>query len=434
MNQNIFEEIKNIHFIGIGGIGVSALAQMMLLNKKKVIGSDISVGPALEQIKKSGAKVFIGHKKSNLARNTDIIIYSPAIKQDNPELIQAKKLNIPVYSYPQALGLISKNKYTITVSGTHGKTTTTAMLAEVMISTKKSPTIIIGGFLKKQKNNFVPGKSKYFIVEACEYKESFLNFFPDILIITNIDNDHLDYFKNIKNIQNAFAKLISKVPQNGFIICNSKEQNTKQALKLAKIKAKVIDYTKEKRLKLEIPGKHNIENAQAVLAVAKLVNVKKEQVEKYLKKYLGVWRRFEYKGRTKSDSLIYDDYAHHPSEIKVTLEATREKFKNNKIIVVFQPHLYSRTKLLLNDFAKSFNYADQVIITDIYAAREKKDKSIHAKDLVEAIRTKAVDSVQYISDFKEIIKYLKKNINKDDIIMTMGAGDVYKIGEKLIVK
>ena len=434
MNQNIFEEIKKIHFIGIGGIGVSALAQMMLLNKKKVIGSDILVGPALEQIKKSGAKVFIGHKKSNLARNTDIIIYSPAIKEDNPELIQAKKLNIPVYSYPEALGLISKNKYTIAVSGTHGKTTTTAMLAEVMISTKKSPTIIIGGFLKKQKNNFVPGKSKYFIVEACEYKESFLNLFPDILIITNIDNDHLDYFKNIKNIQNAFAKLISKVPQNGFIICNSKEQNTKQALKLAKIKAKVIDYTKEKRLKLEIPGKHNIENAQAVLAVAKLVNIKKEQVEKYLKKYLGVWRRFEYKGRTKKRALIYDDYAHHPAEIKVTLKATREKFKNNKIIVVFQPHLYSRTKFLLNNFAKSFNQADQVIITDIYAAREKDNKIIHAKDLVEAIRTKAVDSVQYISDFKEIIKYLKKNINKDDVIMTMGAGDVYKIGEKLIVK
>jgi len=434
MNQNIFEEIKKIHFIGIGGIGVSALAQMMLLNKKKVIGSDILVGPALEQIKKSGAKVFIGHKKSNLARNTDIIIYSPAIKEDNPELIQAKKLNIPVYSYPEALGLISKNKYTIAVSGTHGKTTTTAMLAEVMISTKKSPTIIIGGFLKKQKNNFVPGKSKYFIVEACEYKESFLNLFPDILIITNIDNDHLDYFKNIKNIQNAFAKLISKVPQNGFIICNSKEQNTKQALKLAKIKAKVIDYTKEKRLKLEIPGKHNIENAQAVLAVAKLVNIKKEQVEKYLKKYLGVWRRFEYKGRTKKRALIYDDYAHHPAEVKATLKAIKNKFSDKKIIVVFQPHLYSRTKLLLNDFAKSFNYADQVIITDIYAAREKDNKIIHAKDLVEAIRMKTVDSVQYISDFKEIIKYLKKNINKDDVIMTMGAGDVYKIGEKLIVK
>ncbi len=434
MNQNIFEEIKKIHFIGIGGIGVSALAQMMLLNKKKVIGSDILVGPALEQIKKSGAKVFIGHKKSNLARNTDIIIYSPAIKQDNPELIQAKKLNIPVYSYPEALGLISKNKYTIAVSGTHGKTTTTAMLAEVMISTKKSPTIIIGGFLKEQKRNFISGKSKYFIVEACEYKKSFLNLFPDILIITNIDNDHLDYFKNIKNIQNAFAKLISKVPQNGFIICNFKEQNTKQALKLAKIKAKVIDYIKEKRLKLEIPGKHNIENAQAVLAVAKLVNVKKEQVEKYLKKYLGVWRRFEYKGRTKKRALIYDDYAHHPAEVKATLKAIKNKFSDKKIIVVFQPHLYSRTKFLLNDFAKSFNYADQVIITDIYAAREKKDKSIHAKDLVKAIRTKAVDSVQYISDFKEIIKYLKKNINKDDVIMTMGAGDVYKIGEKLIVK
>ncbi|MBU1177174.1 MAG: UDP-N-acetylmuramate--L-alanine ligase [Patescibacteria group bacterium] len=432
MNQDLFKQIKKAHFIGIGGIGVSALARMMLLNKKKVTGSDISSGPALERIKKLGARIFIGHKKSNLTEDIDIVIYSPAIKQNNPELIQARKLNIPVYSYPEALGLISKNKYTIAVSGTHGKTTTTAMLAEVMISAKKNPTVIIGGFLRKEKDNFISGTSKYLIVEACEYKGSFLNLFPDILIITNIDNDHLDYFKNIKNIQKVFAKLISKVPQNGLIICNPNEQNTKQALKLSKVKAKIIDYTKENKLELKVPGSHNLCNAQAVLSVTKAVNIKKQKAERLLKEYAGTWRRFEYKGKTKLNALVYDDYAHHPSEVQTTIKATREKFPKQKIFIVFQPHLYSRTKFLLNNFAKSFNQANDIIITDIYAAREKNDKSIHAKDLVNKIK-KINPSVRYFKNFDDIVKYLKKNTKEKDIIIIMGAGDVYKIGEMLIL-
>ncbi|MBU1292234.1 UDP-N-acetylmuramate--L-alanine ligase [Patescibacteria group bacterium] len=423
----MFENIKKAHFIGIGGIGVSALAKMMLLQKKKVTGSDIAANIVNQRIKKLGGRVFIGHKKSNLSKDTDMIVYSPAIKDDNLELVKAKRLKISTYSYPEALGLISKEKYTIALSGTHGKTTTTAMLAEVMISAKKSPTVIIGSFLRKQKDNFVSGKSKYFIVEACEYKKSFLSIDSDILVITNIDNDHLDYFKNLKNIQKAFAQLISKVPTNGFIVCNPKDSKIKSVLKSAK--AKIVDYTKEKKLKLEVPGEHNIQNAQVVLAVAKILKIQ-QQAEKSLKKYLGVWRRFEYKGKTKKDALIYDDYAHHPSEVQVTIKATREKFPKQKIFIIFQPHLYSRTKLLLNDFARSFNQADQVIIADIYAAREKDNQSIHAKDLVEAIK-KYNPFVFYESDFKKIAKYLKENTSKDNIIMTMGAGDVYEIGEKL---
>ncbi len=426
----MFENIKKVHFIGIGGIGVSALAKMMLLLKKKVSGSDISENIVNQRIKKLGAKVFIGHKKSNLTKNTDMVIYTPAVKQSNPELRKAKQLKIPSYSYPQALGLISKEKYTIAVAGTHGKTTTTAMLAETMISAKKDPTVIIGSFLRKQKDNFIPGKSKYFLVEACEYKESFLNLYPDILIITNIDNDHLDYFKNIKNIQKVFAQMISKVPKNGFIVCNPKNENTKQALKLAKIKAEVVDYTKAKKLKLQVPGEHNIENAQAALVVSKLIKIKSQQAGKSLKNYLGVWRRFEYKGWSKKGVLIYDDYAHHPLEVKATVEAAREKFKNQKIFIVFQPHLYSRTKLLINDFAQSFNSADQVIITDIYAAREKMDKSIHARDLVKQIR-KHNPFVIYLKDFEKIEEYLKKETKKNDVIITLGAGNVYEIGESL---
>jgi len=429
----MFENIKKIHFIGVGGIGVSALARMMLLLNKKVTGSDIVENIVNKRIKKMGGMIFIGHKKTNLSKNTDMVIYSPAINKNNPELIYAKKLNIPIYSYPQALGIISKGNYTIAVSGTHGKTSTTAMLAEAMILAKKDPTVIIGGFLRKQKDNFVQGKKGIFLVEACEYKKSFLNLFPNILVITNIDNDHLDYYKNIKNIQKSFAELMSRVPKDGFIICNKKEKNTQEALKLAKIKGKIIDYSKIESIKLKIPGKHNIENAKAALSVLKLIGVKKEQGKKFLGKYAGTWRRFEYKGKSKKGTLIYDDYAHHPSEVKATLQAAREKFRKNKIIVIFQPHLYSRTKLLLNDFSKSFNQADEIIVTDIYAAREKDTGLIHATDLVKRIK-RYNPFCRYLPDFKDIVKYLKENIKRDDVVMviTIGAGDVYKIGDKLL--
>ena len=427
----MFKDVKKIHFIGIGGIGVSALARMMILLNKTITGSDIIENIINQRIKKMGGKIFIGHKKTNLSKNIDMIIYSPAIKKNNPELVYAKKLNIPTYSYPHALGLISKNNYTIAVSGTHGKTSTTAMLAEAMISAKKDPTVIIGGFLRKQKDNFIQGKKGILLVEACEYKKSFLNLFPNILVITNIDNDHLDYYKNIKNIQKSFAELISRVPKNGFIICNKKEENTQQALKFSKIKGKIIDYSKIKNFKLNVPGKHNIENAKAALSVLGLIDIKKEEGKKLLGKYAGTWRRFEYKGKTKKGILIYDDYAHHPSEIKAMLQAAREKFRKKKIIVVFQPHLYSRTKLLLNDFSKSFNQADEIIVTDIYAAREKDTGLIHAIDLVKRIK-RYNSFCQYSPDFKGIVKYLKENTKKDDVVITIGAGDIYKIGEKLI--
>lgn len=415
----MFKNIKKVHFIGIGGIGVSALAKMMLLLKKEVTGSDISEGLACQKIKKLGAKVLIGHRKTNLSKKTDYVIYSPAVKEDNPELIQAKKFKISIHSYPEALGLISKDKYTMAVSGTHGKTTTAAMLAEIMISAKKKPTVIIGSFLKKQKDNFILGKSKYFIVEACEYKKSFLSLSPKILIITNIDNDHLDYYQNISNIKKAFAQLVEKVPRDGFIVCQPKDIKT--------TKAKIIDYTQEElNIKLKVPGKHNILNAKAALAAAKLIGIKKSQAEKALKNFAGTWRRFEYKGKAKKSALIYDDYAHHPTEVKATLQALREKFPNKKIIVVFQPHLYSRTKFLLNDFSKSFSDADEIIITDIYAAREKNDKTIHAKDLVKRTKNSC-----YIKDFSEIKKYLTKEADKNIVIITMGAGDIYQIGEEI---
>ncbi|MBU3923217.1 UDP-N-acetylmuramate--L-alanine ligase [Patescibacteria group bacterium] len=414
--MKFLKNVKKIHFIGIGGVGVSAIARMARLKKIKVSGSDQSISLLAEKIQNIGGKICVGHKKENI-NNVDMVVYSPAIQENNPELVYARKLNIPCFSYPEILGLISKDAFTIAVSGTHGKTTTVSMLAEVLIYSNLDPTVVVGGLLKKQQDNFVLGDSNIFLVEACEYKKSFLNLYPNILVITNIDSDHLDYYSSFKEIQKTFNKLIDLVPKHGHIVCNSKD---------VKVKRKIIDYTKEKiDFNLLVPGEHNRSNAKIVLAVGGLLNIKREKIVKILKKYEGTWRRFDYMGITKNNSLVYNDYAHHPNEIKAVIQGVREKYPDKKLIVVFQPHLYSRTKIFLNDFKKALNMADKIIITDIYAAREKNDESIHAKDLL-------IKKSKYIKETKNIIKELKQK--KDSIILIIGAGDVYKIGEKLVDK
>ena len=364
-----------------------------------------------------------------------MVVFSPAISENNPELTSAKELNIPVYSYPEALGLLSKDMYTIAVSGTHGKTTTTCMIAELMIYGNLDPTVFVGGLLKKQQDNFVLGQSRYFVVEACEYKESFLNLNPNILIVLNIDNDHLDYYQNIENIQNAFAELIAKT--KNYIICDLNDKNILTAIEKAKNinkLAEITDYTKEKlNIKLLIPGEHNLKNAKAALGAVKLIGLEQKEAERILKNYAGSWRRFEYKGTIENGALIYDDYGHHPTEIKATLKGIKKYFPDKHIIVVFQPHLYSRTRILLSDFANSFTNINKVIVTDIYAAREQDDHLIHAEDLVKAIN-KISNNADYIKNFWEIENYLKLNSDQDTVILTVGAGDIYKIGENIVKK
>lgn len=427
-------KIKKAHFVGIGGIGVSAIARMMIGERNPpaggVSGSDVSESLITKELEKLGAKIFIGHNADNIADDIDLIVYTPAVSEENPEIKKGKKLGISCLSYPEMLGLISKNKYTIAVSGAHGKTTTTAMIGKILIDAQYDPTIIVGSFLKDQNSNFVAGKSEYFVVEACEYKKSFLEINPKIIVITNIDNDHLDYYGNLENIKKAFAEFVSKLPEDGCLICDTGDKNLKKIIQ--KTKGKIIDYSKIKaKLDLKIPGKHNIKNAQAAMTVAQTLGIDTQKSSISLNKFNGTWRRFEHKGETKNGVIVYDDYGHHPTEIKATLSGFRELYPKNKIIVVFQPHLYSRTKLLLEDFGKSFNDADEIILTDIYSAREPKDESINSKILAEEIiknKSKAV----YIESFTDIINFLSENAKKDDVIITMGAGDVYKIGEKLL--
>jgi len=278
------------------------------------------------------------------------------------------------------------------------------------------------------------------IVEACEYKRSFLNLEPNILVITNIEEDHLDYYKDLSDIQNAFIEFASKLGPDDYLICNPNNKNLIPVVKSAK--CKVIDYSlsslrnsvpKLTVLKLKVFGKYNIENAKAAFVVSEILKIKKEKILKSLSEFEGVWRRFEYKGKIKNDAEIYDDYAHHPTEIRAALRAACLKFSNRKIIVVFQPHLYSRTKLLFDDFAKSFRDANEVIIAPIYAAREEEDKSINSRMLTDEINKDGIKA-KFYRDFSEIEKYLRQNVKKDDIIITMGAGDIYKVGENLIKK
>ena len=423
-------KVKKAHFVGIGGIGVSAIARMMIGEGKKVSGSDSSDSLITKELEKLGAKVFIGHNAKNISGDIDLLVYTPAVNEENPELKKAAELNIPSFSYPEILGLVSKDKYTIAVSGAHGKTTTTAMIGKILIDAKFDPTVIVGSLLKEQGSNFVAGKGKYLVVEACEYKKSFLNINPKIIVITNIDNDHLDYYGNLENIKKAFGEFVAKLPEDGYLACDPNDENLKEIIKITKIN--IIDYTKIKTdFNLKIPGEHNIKNAQAAVAVAEILGIDKKSAIKSLNNFFGTWRRFEYKGKTKNGVLVYDDYGHHPTEIKATLKGAREFFGGKKIWCVFQPHLYSRTKLLLKDFGKSFGDADEIILADIYAAREPKDENINSKMLAEEI-VKNGGAAMYMESFDKIAKLLAEKAKKGDVVMTMGAGDIYKVGENLL--
>jgi len=432
----------NIHLIGIGGIGVSALAQYYLSNGHKISGSDLVSSETTELLKKKGIKINIGkHKVKNLSKNTDLVIYSPAVQKNNPELKIAKKNKIKCQSYPEAVGDLTKKYFTIAISGTHGKSTTTAMTALILIKAGLDPTVILGTKLKEFGNsNFRKGKSKYLIIEADEWKASFLNYFPKIIALTNIEKEHLDYYKDINHILRTYQEYISHLPEKGILVINGKDKNISQ---LKKLKLKIKDYSSNqkqiKKLKriLKVPGEHNVLNALTSLTIAQSLKIPDKISLKALSEYRGAWRRFEEKS-LKIKNLkfkIISDYAHHPTEVNATLKAVRERFPNKKIWCVFQPHQYQRTFYLFKDFVKTFKQAidksniNKIIITDIYdvAGREKGNikKKINSEKLVKEINK---SSAIYLPKQK-IINYLKKNVKGKEIIIIMGAGDIYKIIE-----
>ena len=421
------------YFIGIGGIGVSALARYYLKKGWQVSGSDLVSSEITQALKKLGTKIYIGrHKTKNLSKDIDLVIYSPAVQLDNPELRTAKKLRIKYLSYPEALGGLTKEHFTIAIAGTHGKSTVTAMLGLLLVRAGLDPTVIVGTKVKEFGNsNCRVGDSKHLIIEACEHEESFLNYSSDIAVITNIEPEHLDYYKNFSNIKKAFSKFTQKLKKNGILITEKEYKSSKDAKKLRKI--------------LKVPGEHNIFNALATLTVARSLKIPDKISFKTLSEYRGCWRRFEIKkleigkqpyGESPKATRkleIVDDYAHHPTEIKATLEAARQKWPKRKIWCIFQPHQYYRTHCLFSDFVKVLKTAsiNKIIITDIYDVAGREDKKIKEKINSQKL-VKAINKPEVIYLLQEkIVSHLKKNLQGKEIIIIMGAGDIYKLKEKI---
>lgn len=423
---------QKIYMIGIGGSGMSGLARI-LKEQNMVSGSDAGAAATLTKLEQEGIQVFYDQKPENLPQEIDVVIKTAAVDEKNSELQEVRRRGLKCLDYSEAVGELTKQYKTVSIAGTHGKTTTTALLTAMMQAAHLDPTVIVGANIKELDNrNARLGRGKYFILESCEYRRAFLNYTPHIIILTNVEADHLDYYKDLEDYLSAFSDFIQKLPEDGLIIANEHDQNIKNLLKDFK-KCKVIWYNMPKsELALKIPGKHNQMNASAVIALTNELNIDPAITLQALCSYTGSSRRFENKG-TYGKTILIDDYGHHPTEIRTTLQAAREKFgPNAKILAVFQPHQYSRTFKLLDDFSESFKAVDQVIIPNIYEARDTaEDKaSINEEQLVAEINKKSGNAIDG-SGMAKTLEYLRQHASKFDVIITMGAGDVFKLAEAL---
>ena len=458
-NIDELKKYKNVHMIGIGGISMSGIAEILKFWGFHVTGSDSTPSETTEKLIENGIHVTIGHDLENLSK-ADVVVYSAAIRKNDIELLKAHELNIPTIERGTFLGKITRAfNNSICVSGTHGKTTTTSMISVCFLEAHKDPSIQVGAFLKQLNGNYRVGNSEYFIIEACEYVESYLKLFPRTEVILNIDNDHLDYFKTLDNIVKSFDNYIKLLPEDGLLVINGDDSNCRKIVKDSK--AKIVTFALEnenanfiarnisadkdgfpsfdvyynntfyKTIKLSVPGMHNVLNALACIAVCYEYGISKEDIKNALAKYTGAHRRFEYIGSFNQGVAVYDDYGHHPTEIMATSHAVSQK-QHRQSWVVFQPHTYSRTKTLLDDFAKALLDFDNIIITDIYAAREDNIYGVSSQDLIDKLQNTYNKKAFYISDFNEIIKYLKEHTIKNDIVLTLGAGTVTNIGPLLV--
>lgn len=436
---------------------MSGLAAVLLDKGYKVSGSDFKESEILDKLRAMGAEIYIGHDKNNLV-DVDLVVYTAAIPDSNPELAEAKKQNIQLMDRAEFLGLIMKgHKYNVAVAGTHGKTTCTSMISHVVLEANLDPTISVGGELDIIDGNYRIGKSEYFITEACEYKESFLKFFPYVGIILNIDADHLDYYRDIDHITETFEKFSHLIPEDGYLVGYGGDERVKNIISKANcntitygfddenLVAKNISFNNRGcatftvcengvnlfEVTLSNPGKHNILNALSTIAVGLIFNIPHDTIASGLIKCKGAHKRFEYKGE-KDGVTIIDDYAHHPTEIKATLSTAR-KIKHNKIYCVFQPHTYTRTKTLFDEFTTAFGDADELILMDIYAAREKDTGLVSSDELGDAIRKTGLKCTN-IHSHDEATKYLRNIAQAGDLVLTVGAGDVVIVGEKYLTK
>lgn len=426
--------MKKFYFIGIGGIGMSALAQYFKDQGITVTGSDRDPSPKVHDVLAAhGIVVMVGHSSANVPTDADCVIYSDAVVEGSEgyiERLRARELGIKEQSYFEALGEVSKGKRTVAVAGTHGKTTTTGMLAKILQDAGASPTAIVGSIVKAFGSNYLHGDSDLFVVEADEYRAHLLHLAPQVLVVNNLEWDHTDFYPSLRAMQETFKEAIERVPADGAIVTDLLNQNITPLL--AGAKAKVVDYTREPAYELKLPGEFNINNARAAATAARIAypSISDETIHTSLASFAGTWRRFEYKGKTAKGADVYDDYAHHPTAVRETLRALRTK-TSGQIFVAFHPHLYSRTRDLLDEFATAFSDADTVFIAPIYAAREVDDGSISSEILAERIRATGTEATAL--DFDAIGKKLNE-VEPGDTIITMGAGDIYKVADALVQK
>lgn len=415
--------------VGIGGIGMSALAQLLVSRGASVSGTDREESPTTEMLASKGIQVMIGHDQCNIPADAELLVYSDAVPGTNNERVRAHEMGIPEKSYFEVLGEISKDAKTIAVAGTHGKTTTTGMLANILRDCEKEPTAIVGSIVKDFESNFLSGKEDLFVVEACEYRDHVLKLHPNILVITNIELDHTDYFPNIEALQDTFKKAVARVPEDGAIVANPYDPTV--AAVLAESKAPIIDYTTQTVPELALIGEFNRMNARAAKAAARTAfpHLQEEYIDKSLLGFKGSWRRFEYRGETPNGAVVYDDYAHHPTAIEKTIEAAREANPEKKIIVAFHPHTYSRTRSLMQEFGSALAKADESIVAPIYAAREEHDPAVTNEVLADVARRHGGNAIA-LDSFDAI---REKLLSYDDrhLVITMGAGDIYKVAEQI---
>ena len=452
-----FDHPVHVHFIGIGGISMSGLAEVLLEEGFTVSGSDNKETSLTKKLESSGATVFYGQKASNIIEGIDVVVYTAAIHEDNEEYQAAVQQGLPMLTRAQLLGQLMTNyDMPIAVAGTHGKTTTTSMLSHILLAADADPTISVGGILKAIGGNIRVGDSEIFVTEACEYTNSYHSFFPKISVILNIDEDHLDFFKDLEDIRHSFRKFAELLPSDGCLVINGEIERLEEITQ--GLPCRVVTYGFDSslnyraanithdefgdasfdfikdgvfvaRITLSVNGDHNVSNALAALAVADLLDIPMAQANTGLKDFHGTNRRFEYKGEVNGITII-DDYAHHPTEIKATLTAARH-YPHREIWCVFQPHTYTRTKALFPEFIEALSHTDHIVLADIYAARETDTLGMSSADIAKELCKNGADAY-YLPSFKEIEQFCLKKCKKGDMLITMGAGDVVNIGEELL--
>ena len=452
-----FNKPEHIHFIGIGGISMSGLAEILLGAGFGISGSDSKPSALTKQLEEKGAKVFYGQCAENISADYNCVVYTAAIHPDNPEFARCVELDLPMLSRAELLGQIMKNyKTSIAVSGTHGKTTTTSMFSSVLLAADTDPTISVGGILEAIGGNIRVGKSETFITEACEYTNSFLSFYPTLSIILNIEEDHMDFFKDLDDIMNSFRQFALKLPKDGCLVINKEIKDYEKITE--GLECNVITYGMDSsctyyaknihfneqgygefdvmyqdvslgHIILSVPGQHNVSNALAVIAGARKLGISMEQIQAGLLGFSGANRRFQYKGSLNGVTII-DDYAHHPTEIRTTLEAAKN-YPHREVWCIFQPHTFTRTKAFFHEFATSLSLADHIILADIYAARETDTLGVSSELLAKEISELGADCY-YFPSFDEIENFVKSHCIHGDLLITMGAGDVVNIGENLL--